>query len=181
MCGYKLVQIPTDARGGMDIEALRKAINPKTAGLMLTNPNTLGLFDENIVEIAEMVHAAGGLLYYDGANANAIVGRSRPGDMGFDIVHFNLHKTFSTPHGGGGPGAGPVVVRERFGTVFACARIVAEGDKFRFDWGDLDTVGRLHAFYGNFGVLVRAYTYIRRLVRKVCCASVSMPCSTPTI
>lgn len=163
MCGYKLVQIPTDARGGMDIEALRKAINPKTAGLMLTNPNTLGLFDENIVEIAEMVHAAGGLLYYDGANANAIVGRSRPGDMGFDIVHFNLHKTFSTPHGGGGPGAGPVVVRKDLARFLPAPRIVAEGDKFRFDWGDLGTVGRLHAFYGNFGVLVRAYTYIRRL------------------
>ncbi len=163
MCGYKLVQIPTDARGGMDIEALRKAINPKTAGLMLTNPNTLGLFDENIVEIAEMVHAAGGLLYYDGANANAIVGRSRPGDMGFDIVHFNLHKTFSTPHGGGGPGAGPVVVRKDLARFLPAPRIVADGETFRFDWGDLDTVGRLHAFYGNFGVLVRAYTYIRRL------------------
>lgn len=163
MCGYKLIQVPTDARGGMDLAALRQAVSPKTAGLMLTNPNTLGLFDENITEIAEIVHAAGGLLYYDGANANAIVGRSRPGDMGFDIVHFNLHKTFSTPHGGGGPGAGPVVVRKDLAPYLPAPRIVRDGTKYRFDWGELDTVGRLHAFYGNFGILVRAYTFIRRL------------------
>src|SRR5690606_16496311 len=104
MCGYRVVQIPSNERGGMSLDALKKAVGPKTAGLMLTNPNTLGLFEEEIVEIAAAVHEAGGLLYYDGANANAILGYSRPGDMGFDIVHFNLHKTFSTPHGGGGPG-----------------------------------------------------------------------------
>ncbi|HBN94864.1 MAG TPA: aminomethyl-transferring glycine dehydrogenase subunit GcvPB, partial [Firmicutes bacterium] len=111
MVGYKVVEVPSNDRGGVDVEALRGLVGPNTAGLMLTNPNTLGLFDENICEIAKIVHDAGGLLYYDGANANAIMGIARPGDMGFDVVHFNLHKTFSTPHGGGGPGAGPIVVR----------------------------------------------------------------------
>lgn len=163
MCGYKLIQVPSDARGGMDVEALRAVVGPNTAGLMLTNPNTLGLFDENIAEITEIVRTAGGLLYYDGANANAILGISRPGDMGFDIVHFNLHKTFSTPHGGGGPGAGPVCVRKELAPFLPAPTVERGENGFYLDYDRPQAVGRLHAFYGNFGVLVRAYAYIRRL------------------
>ena len=161
MCGYEVVEIPTDAHGGMDVEALKKAVGPDTAGLMLTNPNTLGLFDENIAEIARIVHGAGGLLYYDGANANAILGISRPGDMGFDIVHFNLHKTFSTPHGGGGPGAGPVVVREMLAPFLPVPTVEKAGDRYFLQYDRPLSIGRVRSFYGNFGVLVRAYTYIR--------------------
>lgn len=163
MCGYKLVQVPSDERGGMDVDALRAVVGPKTAGLMLTNPNTLGLFDENITEITRIVREAGGLLYYDGANANAIVGVSRPGDMGFDIVHFNLHKTFSTPHGGGGPGAGPVCVREDLAQFLPVPTVEKTDTGYILDYNRPNAIGRLHGFYGNFGVLVRAYAYIRRL------------------
>lgn len=162
MCGYKLIQVPSDSRGGMDLKAVRKAVGPHTAGLMLTNPNTLGLFDENIAEIAEVVHEAGGLLYYDGANANAILGISRPGDMGFDIVHFNLHKTFSTPHGGGGPGAGPVAVRADLVPFLPVPLVEKDGNGFRLDYDRPQSIGRVHSFYGNFGILVRAYSYILR-------------------
>ncbi len=131
---------------------------------MLTNPNTLGLFDEHIVEIAQVVHDAGGLLYYDGANANAVLGMSRAGDMGFDIVHFNTHKTFSTPHGGGGPGAGPIVVRDMLAPFLPAPVVVAEADgRYRFDYDRPQSIGRVRSFYGNFGVLVRAYAYIRAL------------------
>ena len=131
---------------------------------MLTNPNTLGLFDEHIVEIAELVHAAGGLLYYDGANANAVLGRSRPGDMGFDIVHFNTHKSFSTPHGGGGPGAGPIVVRDILEPFLPVPVIVRDGGRsLPLDYDRPASIGKVRTFYGNFGVLVRAYTYIRAL------------------
>ncbi len=161
MCGYDVVEIPTDKRGGMDVEALRKAVGPDTAGLMLTNPNTLGLFDENIAEIASIVHDAGGLLYYDGANANAILGISRPGDMGFDIVHFNLHKTFSTPHGGGGPGAGPVAVSEKLAPFLPVPTVEKVGDRYTLLYDRPESIGRIRSFYGNFGVLVRAYAYIR--------------------
>lgn len=163
MCGYKLIQVPSDARGGMDVEALRAVVGPNTAGLMLTNPNTLGLFDENIAEITQIVRTSGGLLYYDGANANAILGVSRPGDMGFDIVHFNLHKTFSTPHGGGGPGAGPVCVREDLAPFLPAPTVEVGEHGYYLDFDRPQSVGRVHGFYGNFGVLVRAYTYIRRL------------------
>lgn len=173
MCGYQVVQVRSDARGGVDLEDLQRALDGSVAALMLTNPNTLGVFDENIHVIARRVHEVGGLLYYDGANANAILGISRPGDMGFDVVHFNLHKTFSAPHGGGGPGAGAVAVREDL-VPFLPVPLVereevpsAEGGaprhRFRLDYDRPLSIGRLHAFYGNFGVLVRAYTYIRML------------------
>ena len=161
MCGFQVVEIPSDARGGMDLDAVRRAAGPKTAGLMLTNPNTLGLFDENIKELADAVHEAGGLLYYDGANANAILGISRPGDMGFDIVHFNLHKTFSTPHGGGGPGAGPVAVREHLARFLPVPVVEKVGDRYTLNYDLPESIGRIRSFYGNFGVLVRAYAYIR--------------------
>ena len=161
MCGYDVVEIPSDSRGGMDLEALRRAVGPDTAGLMLTNPNTLGLFDEQIHLLAEIVHDAGGLLYYDGANANAILGISRPGDMGFDIVHFNLHKTFSTPHGGGGPGAGPVAVSEELARFLPVPTVEKTEEGYRLNYDRPDSIGRIRSFYGNFGILVRAYTYIR--------------------
>ena len=155
-------EVPSDNRGGVDVAALKSMLGPQTAGLMLTNPNTLGLFEENIAEIAELVHAAGGLLYYDGANANAILGITRPGDMGFDIVHFNLHKTFSTPHGGGGPGSGPIVVRQELAD-FLPGPIVEYQDG-EYCWVEpKQSIGRVKAFHGNFGVMVKAYTYIRHL------------------
>ncbi|ADU51302.1 glycine dehydrogenase (decarboxylating) beta subunit [Thermaerobacter marianensis DSM 12885] len=165
MAGYKVVEVPSDARGGVDLKALEAVLDEDVAALMLTNPNTLGLFDENIHRIAEMVHAAGGLLYYDGANANAILGISRPGDMGFDVVHFNLHKTFSTPHGGGGPGAGPVGVKEEL-VPFLPAPLVERDPatgRFYLDHDRPQAIGRMRSFYGNFAVLVRAYAYIRAL------------------
>lgn len=161
MVGYKVREVPSDSRGGVDVEALKQMIGPKTAGLMLTNPNTLGLFDENICDIAKLVHNVGGLLYYDGANANAIMGIVRPGDMGFDIVHFNLHKTFATPHGGGGPGAGPIVVTKEL-APFLPSPILSKKDDNTFTFiKPAKTIGRVKEFYGNFGVLVRAYAYIR--------------------
>lgn len=159
MVGYKVVEVPSDERGGVDVEALKGLVGPNTAGLMLTNPNTLGLFDENICEIADLVHDAGGLLYYDGANANAIMGRVRPGDMGFDVVHFNLHKTFSTPHGGGGPGAGPIVVSEELASFLPGPVVEKQGDQYRFVTPE-NSIGRLRSFYGNFLVYARAYAYI---------------------
>lgn len=165
MAGFEPVAVRSDARGGVDMDVLREILaGGDIAGLMLTNPNTLGLFDENITEIARLVHEAGGLLYYDGANANAVLGVSRPGDMGFDIVHFNTHKTFSTPHGGGGPGAGPIVVRDTL-APFLPVPLVGRADDGRF-FLDEDrplSIGRMRTFSGNFGVLVRAWTYIRGL------------------
>jgi len=164
MCGYKVVTVRSDERGGMDLAELRKVAGPKTAALMLTNPNTLGLFDENITEIAAIVHEAGGLLYYDGANANAVVGIAKPGDMGFDVVHFNLHKTFSTPHGGGGPGAGPVCVCDKLAPFLPVPVVVAaEEGRYKLDYDRPKSIGQVKSFYGNFGVLVRAYAYIRAL------------------
>ena len=164
MAGFRPLAVGSDARGGVDMDALRATVDKDTAGLMLTNPNTLGLFDENILEIARLVHEAGGLLYYDGANTNAVLGRSRPGDMGFDVVHFNTHKSFGTPHGGGGPGAGPIVVRDTL-EPFLPTPIVAkdEDGRFHFDYDRPRSIGKVRTFYGNFGVLVRAYTYIRAL------------------
>ena len=161
MAGFDTVHIPSDARGLVDVSALEKLIDEDVAGLMLTNPNTLGLFEEEIEKITEVVHAAGGLVYYDGANLNAILGRCRPGDMGFDIVHINTHKTFATPHGGGGPGAGPVGVTEPL-VPFLPAPLVERDDdgRFRLDRDRPGSIGRMHGFYGNFGVLVRAYAYV---------------------
>jgi len=163
MAGYEVVSLPSDRRGGIDVRALEKALDGDVAGLMLTNPNTLGLFDENIHVITEAVHRAGGLLYYDGANANAIMGYSRPGDMGFDVVHFNLHKTFATPHGGGGPGAGPVGVKEDLVPFLPVPLVERREGRYHLDYDRPDSIGRVRSFYGNFGVLVKAYAYIRSL------------------
>ncbi len=164
VAGFDTVTIPSNEKGVVDLEALKAAVGQDTAALMLTNPNTLGLFEENITEIAAIVHEAGGLLYYDGANSNAILGLTRPGDMGFDVVHLNLHKTFSTPHGGGGPGAGPVGVKKIL-APFLPAPIVTkdEAGRFALDYNIPQSIGRVKGFYGNFGILVRAYTYIRTL------------------
>ncbi|KAF0223101.1 MAG: glycine dehydrogenase subunit 2 [Erysipelotrichaceae bacterium] len=158
MAGYSIINVPSNAEGGVDVEALRSVLSDEVAALMLTNPNTLGLFDPNIEEIAKMVHEAGGLVYYDGANLNAIMGEVRPGDMGFDVVHLNLHKTFSTPHGGGGPGSGPVGVKAHLLPYLPDGTVVKE--KFI---ANEKSIGRLRSFYGNFLVNVRAYTYILSL------------------
>ena len=160
MAGYKVVEVKSNANGVVDVEDLRKVVNEKTAGLMLTNPNTLGLFETKIKEIAEIVHEAGGLLYYDGANANAILGHARPGDMGFDAIHFNVHKTFSTPHGGGGPGAGPVGVKKFLREYLPKPIVEKDGDKYLLDYSMEHSIGRMKDFQGHFGILMRALTYI---------------------
>ncbi|MCL4368047.1 MAG: aminomethyl-transferring glycine dehydrogenase subunit GcvPB [Actinobacteria bacterium] len=160
MCGYQVVQVPSDERGGVDLQALRELADHDVAALMLTNPNTLGLFDENIGEIAQIVHDAGGLLYYDGANANAILGYCRPGDMGFDVMHLNLHKTFSTPHGGGGPGSGPVGVKAELEPFLPVPTVESDGERYRLDYDRPLSIGKVRSFYGNFGVIVKAYAYI---------------------
>jgi glycine dehydrogenase subunit 2 len=161
MAGYRLEKVETDARGNLDLADLRAKVSGRTAGLMLTNPSTLGLFDEGIEEVARIFHDAGALLYYDGANLNAVVGISRPGDMGFDIVHYNLHKTFSQPHGGGGPGGGPVAVRETIEPYLPVPRVVRDEDEFRLDSNHPKSIGRVRGFAGPFGVFVRAYAYMR--------------------
>jgi glycine dehydrogenase subunit 2 len=161
MAGYTLVDVRTDSRGNVDLDELRAKVGPQTAGLMLTNPSTLGLFDEGIGEITRIFHEVGALMYYDGANLNAICGISRPGDMGFDIVHFNLHKTFSQPHGGGGPGGGPIAVRARLEPFLPVPAVVRNGDRFRLDYDRPQTIGKVRGFYGPFGVFVRSYAYIR--------------------
>jgi glycine dehydrogenase subunit 2 len=166
--GMTVREIPTDANGDVQIEALRAAVGPKTAGIMLTNPSTLGVFERRIKEIAGIVHEAGGLLYYDGANLNAILGKVRPGDMGFDVIHMNLHKTFSTPHGGGGPGSGAVGVSKRLLPFMPIPLVGKDGGGYRWlDHNDLpQSIGRLSAFMGNAGVLLRAYVYARLLGRE---------------
>jgi len=161
MAGYKLAKVETDARGNVDVEHLREMVDEHTAGLMLTNPSTLGLFDEHIEEIAGIFHKAGALLYYDGANLNAVCGISRPGDMGFDIVHINLHKTFSQPHGGGGPGGGPIVVRDKLEPFLPVPAVVQDGDRFTLDFDRPKSIGKVRGFTGPFGVFVRSYAYIR--------------------
>ncbi|MDH5300828.1 MAG: aminomethyl-transferring glycine dehydrogenase subunit GcvPB [Gammaproteobacteria bacterium] len=168
MCGYTVKEIPTDENGDVDIEALKAAVGPQTAGLMLTNPSTLGVFERKIKEIAGIVHEAGGLLYYDGANLNAILGKVRPGDMGFDVIHMNLHKTFSTPHGGGGPGAGPVGVNSRLLPYLPIPVVGKDGDQYRlFEENDIPaSMGRMSAFMGNAGILLRAYVYAKMLGRE---------------
>ena len=169
MAGYEVVKVGTDERGGVDIDDLRAKADADTACLMLTNPNTLGLFDPHIEEIADIVHQVGGTLYYDGANLNAIMGMSRPGDMGFDIVHYNLHKSFTQPHGGGGPGAGPIAVSDRMEPFLPRPRVVrrdggpGSGPVFDLDPGSRESIGRLRGFQGNYGVFVRAYAYILSL------------------
>jgi glycine dehydrogenase subunit 2 len=163
LAGYKAEEVRSDERGLVDVDALRKVLDDDVAGLMLTNPNTLGLFERDIQEIAAAVHEVGGLLYYDGANFNSIVGVVRPGDMGFDIVHMNLHKTFATPHGGGGPGSGPLAVSERLERFLPTPVLTFDegAEVWRWDYDRPDAIGRIHSFHGNFGINVRAYAYLR--------------------
>lgn len=161
MAGYKLVEIPSTDKGTIDVETLEKTLSDKTACFMITNPNTLGIFEDEILEISKLVHKAGALLYYDGANMNAIMGKARPGDMGFDIVHLNLHKTFATPHGGGGPGSGPVGVKERLKKFLPVPRIVKKKNgTYDFEYDSSDSIGKIKSHYGNFSVLLKAYVYI---------------------
>ena len=164
MAGFKVVSVPSNAEGGVDIDALRAAAGPDTAGLMLTNPNTVGLFDPNILEITKIIHEAGGLCYYDGANLNAVMGRVRPGDMGFDCVHVNLHKTFSTPHGGGGPGSGPVGCRAFLEKFLPSPRVRCENGVYSM-YRTEESIGKVRSFYGNFTVIVKALAYILTLGR----------------
>jgi len=160
MAGFDVIEIKSTEEGLVDPESLKAALSDEIAGLMLTNPNTLGLFEREIVEIAKLVHDAGGLLYYDGANANAILGKVRPGDMGFDVVHFNLHKTFSTPHGGGGPGSGPVGVKKKLMDFLPTPTVEKDGDRYYLNYDIPHSVGRIKDFYGHFSMMIRAYTYI---------------------
>ncbi len=160
VAGFDIVEVKSNADGSVDIDSLKAVLSDEIAGLMLTNPSTLGLFETNIKEIADLVHEAGGLLYYDGANMNAIMGVTRPGDMGFDVLHYNLHKTFSTPHGGGGPGSGPVGVRKDLVEFLPSPLIEKKGDEYVLDYDRPNSIGKIKSFYGHFGMLVRAYTYI---------------------
>lgn len=168
MCGYKVVELPTGENGDLSILHLKKALSPQVAGIMLTNPSTLGLFERKIKEVAELVHQAGGLLYYDGANLNAILGKVRPGDMGFDVMHMNLHKTFATPHGGGGPGAGPVAVNARLLPFLPIPVVDKQNNQYQWltEKEVPQTIGRLSAFMGNAGIILRAYIYMRMLGRQ---------------
>jgi glycine dehydrogenase subunit 2 len=163
LCGYDVIQVSSNAQGVIDATTVEKVMNEDVAALMITNPNTLGLFETNIEAVARTVHAKGGLVYLDGANLNALMGIAKPGDMGVDVLHMNLHKTFSTPHGGGGPGAGPVAVKERLREYLPIPRIVKQGGRFEWFEAYPKTIGRVRSFFGNFGVLVRAYTYILSL------------------
>ena len=162
MCGYQVVNIPSGSDGCVDLDALRKAVGPDTAGLMLTNPNTVGIFDKNILEITKIVHEAGGLCYYDGANLNAVMGVVRPGDMGFDCIHSNLHKTFATPHGGGGPGAGAVGCKQFLRKYMPGPLVVEKDGKYDFEYPE-KSIGRVKMFYGNFDVCIKALTYVLTL------------------
>jgi glycine dehydrogenase subunit 2 len=165
LAGYTAQEVRSDERGLVDLEALREVLDDDVAGLMLTNPNTLGLFERDIQKIQAAIHEVGGLLYYDGANFNSIVGRCRPGDMGFDIVHLNLHKTFATPHGGGGPGSGPLAVSERLERFLPKPVLTFDEGTEKWHWDEdrPDSIGRIHSFHGNFGINVRAYAYLRSL------------------
>jgi glycine dehydrogenase subunit 2 len=163
MAGYEVVKLGTAEDGGVDLDDLRANVDDETASLMLTNPNTLGVFDRNIEEIASIVHGVGATLYYDGANLNAVMGRARPGDMGFDIVHYNLHKTFTQPHGGGGPGAGPIAVSDRIEPFLPRPQVVRRDGAYDLDFDRPQSIGRLRGFQGNFGVFVRSYAYILSL------------------
>jgi glycine dehydrogenase subunit 2 len=163
IAGYRVVQLKADAEGGVDLGDLERHLDAEVAALMITVPNTLGLFEPRILEITERCHAQGAQVYMDGANLNAVLGIARPGDLGFDVCHFNLHKTFTTPHGGGGPGAGPVGVKAHLEPYLPVPRVAREAERYRFDWDHPRSIGRVHAFWGNFGMLVRAYAYIRSL------------------
>jgi glycine cleavage system P protein (glycine dehydrogenase) subunit 2 len=164
MVGYDAVVIKSNGRGNIDVDDLKSKVGDDTAGLMLTNPNTLGLFDEHILEVAEIIHKAGGLLYYDGANANATLGICRPADLGFDVAHFNLHKTFSTPHGGGGPGSGLVGVNKKLEPYLPVPRIVKKDSRYSLHVTDYSkSIGKVHSFNGNINVIVKAYAYLRSL------------------
>ena len=163
MAGFNVVVVQSNEDGCVDLQALKAAVSERTAGLMLTNPNTLGLFEKNIEDVAKIVHEAGGLLYYDGANLNPLLGKARPGDMGFDIVHINIHKTFSTPHGGGGPGAGPVGVCEELEKFLPVPRVAFDGKLYHLDYDKPQSIGKIRSFYGNTAVLLRAYAYILSL------------------
>lgn len=160
MAGYEIVTIPSTEEGLVDLAALKEALSNDVAAFMLTNPNTVGLFEPNIKEIAKLIHEVGGLMYYDGANLNAIMGIARPGDMGFDVLHLNLHKTFSGPHGGGGPGSGPVGVKAHLAEFLPVPTVEKQGDRYTLDYNRPKTIGKMKAFYGNFGVMVRAYAYV---------------------
>ncbi|MFA5478720.1 MAG: aminomethyl-transferring glycine dehydrogenase subunit GcvPB [Candidatus Muiribacteriota bacterium] len=166
LAGFKVVEIPSDEHGCIDIEKLEKVVDENTAGFMVTNPNTLGLYDRNIMKISEIFHKVDAVLYYDGANLNAIMGKVKPGDMGFDIVHMNLHKTFSTPHGGGGPGSGPVTVKKRLAEYLPVPVVEKKEHNYFLNFDKPDSIGRIHSYYGNFQVLVKAYSYIRMLGRE---------------
>ena len=167
MVGYEAVVVKSDARGNIDLEALKQAVGDDTAGLMLTNPNTLGLFDEHILKVAEIIHQAGGLLYYDGANANATLEICRPAELGFDVAHFNLHKTFSTPHGCGGPGSGPVGVNKKLEPFLPVPRVVKEGARYALRLTRYpESIGKVHSFHGNINVIIKAYAYLRSLGAK---------------
>ncbi len=161
IAGYEIITIPSNDKGVMDLALLKEKINSEVAGLMITNPNTVGVFDSDIDQIAQMVHSVDGLMYYDGANLNAILGRCRPGDIGFDVMHLNVHKTFSTPHGGGGPGAGPVGVNKKLAKYLPISRVVKRADGvFALDYNYPDSIGYVASLYGNFALLLRAYAYI---------------------
>ncbi len=164
VAGYETISIPSNKDGGMDLEALKKAINKDVAGLMMTVPSTYGVFEPNISEIAELIHSVDGIMYYDGANLNAVLGKCRPGDVGFDVMHINTHKTFTTPHGGGGPGAGPVGVNEKLAKFLPVSRVIKKTDgSYALSYDYADSIGYIASFYGNFGLLVRAYAYILML------------------
>jgi glycine dehydrogenase subunit 2 len=163
VAGLETITVKSDENGLVDLEDLKRVVGPDTAALMLTNPNTLGLFEENILEMAQLVHDAGGKLYYDGANLNAVLSKARPGDMGFDVVHLNLHKTFTGPHGGGGPGSGPVGVKSDLIPYLPKPLVVKQGEQFVLDYDRPQSIGRVKPYYGNFGINVRAYTYIRSM------------------
>ncbi|MGA8163630.1 MAG: aminomethyl-transferring glycine dehydrogenase subunit GcvPB [Waddliaceae bacterium] len=161
MAGLQTVPLATNAQGDLDLEQLKRKVSDRTAGLMLTNPNTLGLFSPVIMEIASIIHDSGGLLYYDGANLNPLLGVARPGDMGFDVMHLNLHKTFSTPHGGGGPGSGPVLCRDRLKAFLPIPRVERGEGSYRIVWNDGQSIGNISSFHGNFSIYLRAYLYIK--------------------
>ncbi len=163
MAGYKMLEVKSSPKGLVDLDDFQAKINDRVAGFMLTNPNTLGLFEENISKISALIHAVDGLMYMDGANMNAMLGIARPADMGFDITHLNLHKTFSTPHGGGGPGSGPIGVTEKLAEYLPRPRVELLDGNYHLKYDYPDSIGRVHGFYGNFGILIRAWTYIRML------------------
>jgi len=166
LCGFEVVEVKSNGNGLVDMESLRKAMSPEVAAMMITNPNTLGLFEKDIIDICNILHEAGGLVYCDGANMNAMLGRVRPGDMGVDLLHLNLHKTFTAPHGGGGPGSGPLGVSKALRPFLPVPRIKKEGGLYVWDYDYPDSVGRIKAFYGHVGVIIRAYAYILSLGRK---------------